>query len=194
MAQMAQIRKNEQWSAARTGRSITFHRFRVGPLPDNTRPHSRLYLRKTRGRSRNGKLAELNPDLRRIWSPFNSLVLEIRTSHHNVFTLWLDTAHGRRRIMLHRSVKMSGCARPFRSPTSRAGTNWVPTLPRRTIVAPHRSWMSLLGPIRRFDSGRGHSASRWNIPSPNQRWSCAPFILNEGRSLARIFWRRTGAG
>ena len=45
-------------------------------------------------------LNDLNPGLPSDWSPYNYLVLEMRTSSPQRFSLWVHTAHGPRRIML----------------------------------------------------------------------------------------------
>ena len=45
-------------------------------------------------------LSELNPALPADWSPYDYLVLELRTSTPQRFSLWVHTTHGDRRIML----------------------------------------------------------------------------------------------
>jgi hypothetical protein len=45
-------------------------------------------------------LPELDPQLPSDWSDYNYLVMEIRTSSPQRFSLWLHTAHGKRRLML----------------------------------------------------------------------------------------------
>jgi hypothetical protein len=45
-------------------------------------------------------LKELNAQLPADWSDFNYLVLEIRTSTPQRFSLWLHTTDGKRRLML----------------------------------------------------------------------------------------------
>src|SRR4030042_1136908 len=46
-------------------------------------------------------LKELDPDLATDWSAYEYLVLEMRTTTPQRFALWLYTADGPRRIMLH---------------------------------------------------------------------------------------------
>ncbi|MGA2864557.1 MAG: hypothetical protein ABSF95_08715 [Verrucomicrobiota bacterium] len=92
-------------------------------------------------------LKELNPDWPADWSSYNYLVLEIRASTPQRFSLWLHTAHGPRRIMLQPFgqgvwLRASVPLRYFKG-KDKSGFDLASTNNRRT----DSFWMSVWGPF-----------------------------------------------
>lgn len=92
-------------------------------------------------------LNDLNPGLPSDWSPYNYLVLEIRTSSPQRFSLWVYTANGPRRIMLQpfgqnvwlrASIPLS-----FLKGRDQKGSDLASVNNRRT----DSFWMSVWGPF-----------------------------------------------
>jgi len=93
------------------------------------------------------KLKELHPDWPADWSSYHYLVLEIRTSTPQRFSLWLHMAHGSRRIMLQPFgqgvwLRASVPLRYFKG-KDQSGFDLASTNNRRT----DSFWMSVWGPF-----------------------------------------------
>ena len=92
-------------------------------------------------------LSDLNPALPSDWSPYNYLVLELRTSTPQRFSLWVHTSHGDRRIMLqpfgqHAWLRASVPLRYLQG-RDQSGYDLASTINRRT----DSFWMSVWGPF-----------------------------------------------
>ena len=92
-------------------------------------------------------LNELNPDMPSDWSSYNYLVMELRTSTPQRFSIWANTANGNRRIMfqpfgqnvwLRASVPLS-----YFKGRDQSGFDLASTINRRTDAF----WMSVWGPF-----------------------------------------------
>ncbi|MHC4627428.1 MAG: hypothetical protein ACYTDV_10650 [Planctomycetota bacterium] len=96
-------------------------------------------------------LGELDRDLPADWSAYEYLVLEMRTSTPQRFALWLYTADGPRRIMLHPFgqnvwLRASIPLRYFKS-RDQSGHDMASASNRRTAAF----WMSVWGPFGSID-------------------------------------------
>jgi hypothetical protein len=92
-------------------------------------------------------LKELNPDMPSDWSSYNYLVLEMRTSTPQRFSIWADTANGNRRIMFQPFgqnvwLRASVPLRYFEG-RDQSGFDLASTINRRT----DSFWMSVWGPF-----------------------------------------------
>jgi hypothetical protein len=92
-------------------------------------------------------LKDLNPDLPSDWSPYNYLVMEIRTSSPQRFGLWAGTANGPRRIEIQPFgenvwLRASVPLRYFKG-HDQSGSDLASTNNRRT----DSFWMSVWGPF-----------------------------------------------
>ena len=92
-------------------------------------------------------LTELNPDMPSDWSPYTYLVMEMRTSTPQRFSIWANTASGNRRIMFQpfgQNAWLRACV-PLRYFEGRdqSGFDLASTINRRT----DSFWMSVWGPF-----------------------------------------------
>ncbi len=92
-------------------------------------------------------LKELNPDLPSDWSGYNYLVIEMRTSTPQRFSIWANTANGNRRIMFQPFgqgvwLRASVPLRYFQG-RDQSGFDLASTINRRT----DSFWMSVWGPF-----------------------------------------------
>ena len=92
-------------------------------------------------------LKELNPGMPSDWSPYNYLVMEMRTSTPQRFSIWANTANGNRRIMFQpfgQNMWLRACV-PLRYFQGRdqSGFDLASTINRRT----DSFWMSVWGPF-----------------------------------------------
>jgi hypothetical protein len=92
-------------------------------------------------------LKELNPEMPSNWSPYNYLVLEMRTSTPQRFSIWANTANGARRIMFQPFgqnvwLRASVPLRYFEG-RDQSGFDLASTINRRT----DSFWMSVWGPF-----------------------------------------------
>ena len=92
-------------------------------------------------------LKELNPEMPSDWSPYNYLVMEMRTSTPQRFSIWANTANGKRRIMFQPFgqnvwLRASVPLRYFEG-RDQSGFDLASTINRRT----DSFWMSVWGPF-----------------------------------------------
>jgi hypothetical protein len=92
-------------------------------------------------------LDQLNPEWPSDWSPYNFLVLEMKTSAPQRFSLWIHTTNGKRRLMLqpfgqNAWLRASIPLQYFKGKDQR-GSDLASTNNRRT----DSFWMSVWGPF-----------------------------------------------
>jgi hypothetical protein len=92
-------------------------------------------------------LKELNPEMPSDWSSYNYLVIEMRTSTPQRFSIWANTANGKRRIMFQPFgqdawLRASVPLRYFEG-RDQSGFDLASTINRRT----DSFWMSVWGPF-----------------------------------------------
>ena len=133
-------------------------------------------------------LKELNPEWPSDWSGWNYLVLEIKTSTPQRFSVWLYTASGPRRIMLQpfgQNVWLRASVPLLISRGSdQSGYDLASTNNRRT----DSFWMSIWGPFGDLTNVESLGVHDGLPASPGRRWKSGPSSLPR-RIPAPIFSR-----
>jgi hypothetical protein len=111
------------------------------------RPAARKVVFKGKVSEHKWTLKELNPQLPCDWSDSSYLVMEIRTSTPQRFSLWVHTSNGKRRLMLQpfgQSVWLRACIPlQYFKGRDQKGTDLASASNRRT----NSFWMSVWGPF-----------------------------------------------